>query len=142
MRTKYTYNDADYLRTFQTGGGGVPFMFSGARRQGGGGLLGSAFKFISRYAIPVIKHAVIPTAKTLARTYTDVKDGKMQWENALKQNAIKSFSGKGLTDIKSGRNKRSAAVGFLPPLEAGRSKKKKKTSVKRTKRTDYIWPQV
>ena len=129
MRVQYQYSDADFLKAFQvqSGNGGIP-VFSGSRRQRGGGILGTAFKFLSRYAIPVIKNMFIPTAaRVVSSAYDDVKDNKNTWGSALKTSLKKELVGSGLTDIKRrGRKRKATQIPLIPTKRSRTAPKKRK----------------
>jgi len=106
MRHFYEAHDPDYLHAFrsQIGHGGIP-VFSGARRQRGGSILGTAFRFLSRYAFPVLKNALIPAARVAMGAHELVRDNKTSWSDALKTSVKKELGGAGLADLKRGRKR-------------------------------------
>jgi len=124
MRVPYHYNDADYLKSFrvQTGSGGAS-IYSGARRQRGGSILGTAFRFLSRYAFPVLKNLFLPATSIVGNAYNDVKQNKASWGDALKTSVKKELVGSGLSDLKRRAYKRKTNV--LRVQQQHHQKKKK-----------------
>jgi len=107
MRQPFVYNDAEFLRAMQ-GRGNV--FYSGARRQRGGSILGTVFKFMQNYGMPVASKLLAPIAKSLYGTHKAMKNENKDFGTALSESVGRSFGGRGLTDLKrarlSGRGKR------------------------------------
>src|SRR5271154_6104184 len=96
MRGPFYPSDDDYIKAFrhrQQVGGGIP-VYGGVRRQRGAGILGSAFKFLSKYALPIFRKIIYPAAsRVFKKTRADVSqqipiggDSRAAWRAGLKKN--------------------------------------------------------
>ena len=142
MRVPYHHDYDSYRHAVKMQAGGGMDYFKGVNRQyNGDGFMGSAFKFLSKYAFPVVKNILFPAAKrAVFSAQNDVTTNKSQWKDALKKSMKSEFlgqTGSGFRDIIRPGMKRGASVA-LSPLSTTHPKKRraaKKKSKKRAKRT-------
>lgn len=94
MKTPHVFNHSDYFHTLHSRIHDQLPVYHGYKQRGGG--LGSIFRILSNYAIPIIKRYIIPRAKqALLSTTSDIVQG-----TPIKQ-SLKKSSKKFLNNVVS-----------------------------------------
>lgn len=94
MRTPFYYDNAQFINAFRQKGSGFN-VYSGSRRFRGGSILGTTFKFLARYGLPVLKKIIGPARNIVSRALEDVRTNKTPFKQAISTSARKELFGSG-----------------------------------------------